>query len=86
MQNASIYMQMQKEKGPLASPQNGEMAKAVSPIGMEKNEKKKGYSVVNFHHEENAACKQEVQKSSAVNGLGPTLPPIPSVPGWCMWA
>lgn len=77
MQNASIDMQMQKEKGPLASPQNGEMAKAVSPLGMGKNEKKKGYGVVNFHHEENAACKQEVQKRSAVEGLGPLSHPSP---------
>lgn len=81
MQNASIYMQMQKEKGPLASPQNGEMAKAVPPIGMGKNEKKKGYSVMNFHHEENAACKQVSKKKLSCKRFGPTPPPIPSVPG-----
>lgn len=49
MQNASIYMQMQKEK-------NGEMASAVFPNSDGKNEMKM------FHHEENATGKQEVQR------------------------
>lgn len=46
-------------------------------LGWKENEKKKGYSVVNFHHEGNAACKQEAQKSWAVKGLGPLSHPSP---------
>lgn len=85
MQKCLQFTCKRKEKGATCIPsyftakwQNGQCSfyKWDGKNGIEKNEQ----SVVHFHHEENAAGKQEQeegQKSSALKGLGPLSHPSP---------
>lgn len=75
MQNASIYMQ--KEKGPLASPQKGEMAKAISSIGTKKMKRKRDVVWWIFTMKKMLLANRKYKKSWAVKGLGPLSHPSP---------